>query len=263
MKIEVPKSTSVSDAPAIIATGSGNPYARSANATAAKPTALSRSRPLLAHHARRSSRRRRSPISCSRTSSATDARYRAAASAFSPGPLGSSVHMGGSGACYRAPRALARTTARRRLRDMTIEIDWHAFEQLAARYRAGEIRAAPEQAFEPLQPGDVTRLPDRSTPEGERCRRLGEEAFRGGAVASVVVAGGAGTRFGGGVKGLVPLLGDRSFLDLKLADARRAGARFGTEVPVAIMTSPLTHEEIAAYLRSVGAPDVLLFQQRM
>ncbi len=146
---------------------------------------------------------------------------------------------------------------------MTIDIDWQAFEELAARYRAGEIRAAPEQAFEPLQPGDVTRLPDPSSPEGERCHRLGEEAFRAGAVASVVVAGGAGTRFGGGVKGLVPLLGDRSFLDLKLADARRAGARFGTGVPVAIMTSPLTHEEIAAYLRSVGARDVLLFQQRM
>jgi UTP--glucose-1-phosphate uridylyltransferase len=68
------------------------------------------------------------------------------------------------------------------------------------------------------------------------------------------------------VKGLVPVLGDRTFLDLKLEDARRAGRRAGAEkpVPVAIMTSALTHDAIREHLARAGAPaDVLLFQQRM
>jgi UTP--glucose-1-phosphate uridylyltransferase len=63
------------------------------------------------------------------------------------------------------------------------------------------------------------------------------------------------------VKGLVPVLGKRTFLDLKLEDARRAGAAHGGEIPVAVMTSALTHDGIAAHV--AGARDVLLFRQRM
>ncbi|MGC4000914.1 MAG: UTP--glucose-1-phosphate uridylyltransferase [Anaeromyxobacter sp.] len=80
-------------------------------------------------------------------------------------------------------------------------------------------------------------------------------------MASLVLAGGAGTRFGGAVKALVPVSGDRTFLDYKLADARQAGAAGGRPVPVAIMTSPLTHAGIAAHVQ--GLPDVHLFEQRM
>jgi UTP--glucose-1-phosphate uridylyltransferase len=120
------------------------------------------------------------------------------------------------------------------------------------------------RVFEPLQPGDVTPLPSAGTPEHELARCLGAEALARGEWASVVVAGGAATRFGGSVKGLVPVLGDRTFLDLKLEDARRAGERHGRAVQVAIMTSPLTHDAIGEHLERAGlTADVLLFQQRM
>ena len=83
-------------------------------------------------------------------------------------------------------------------------------------------------------------------------------------MALVVVAGGAATRFGGDVKGLVPVLGKRTFLDLKLEDARRAGERAGRLVPVAVMTSALTHAPLEAHLAPhVISGEVLLFQQRM
>ena len=144
-----------------------------------------------------------------------------------------------------------------------VPVDWSAFEALARRVRAGDIVAAEEQFFQALLPGDVTPWPESGSGLQRGCARLGEIAFRQGAVASVVVAGGAGTRFGGGVKGLVPVLDDRTFLDLKLADARRVGEAYGTEVPIAIMTSPLTHQDIAAHLARAGARGVLLFQQRM
>ncbi|RKH51742.1 UTP--glucose-1-phosphate uridylyltransferase, partial [Corallococcus aberystwythensis] len=71
-------------------------------------------------------------------------------------------------------------------------------------------------------------------------------------------------RFGGAVKGLVPVLGEHTFLDLKLAEARRLGERLGRPVPVAVMTSFLTHEAIAAHLEARGlGRDVFLFRQQM
>jgi UTP--glucose-1-phosphate uridylyltransferase len=141
------------------------------------------------------------------------------------------------------------------------------FPALVARARqeseAGQ-GAAPETAAEPLQPGDVHPLPAPGSGQEQECRSLGEAAFRAGQVASVVVAGGAGTRFGGAVKGLVPVLDDATFLDLKLADAQAASARFGLPVPVAVMTSDLTHEGIQEHLARVKPQvPVLLFKQRM
>lgn len=131
------------------------------------------------------------------------------------------------------------------------------FARLAARYRAGEIGPPETPDFAPLRPGDVQPFP------GAACARAGESALARGEVASVVVAGGASTRFGGGVKGLVPVLGERTFLDLKLEDARAAARRHGRPVPVAVMTSALTHREIEAHLARIGVSDVLLFEQRM
>jgi UTP--glucose-1-phosphate uridylyltransferase len=146
------------------------------------------------------------------------------------------------------------------------DVDANEFRALVEQLRAGtlsEATAPPADAVQPLQPGDVQPLPKAGSPLYQECLQLGEEAFRRGEVASVVVAGGAGTRFGGGVKGLVPVLGERTFLDLKLADAKRVGERYGRAVPVALMTSSLTHEDITRWLEARGERDVLLFKQRM
>ncbi|WP_227026971.1 UTP--glucose-1-phosphate uridylyltransferase [Corallococcus soli] len=144
--------------------------------------------------------------------------------------------------------------------------DAASFRALLARYQRGELTESRSLtgSLEPPRPGDVQPLPHEGTPAYEACRALGEQAFRDGAVAALVVAGGAGTRFGGGVKGLVPVLGEHTFLDLKLAEARRLGERLGRPVPVAVMTSFLTHEAIAAHLEARGTgQDVFLFRQQM
>ncbi|WP_279637858.1 UTP--glucose-1-phosphate uridylyltransferase [Corallococcus aberystwythensis] len=140
------------------------------------------------------------------------------------------------------------------------------FRTLLARYQRGELTDSRplEGVLRPLRAGDLRALPAEGTPEHEGYQALGEEAFRQGQVAALVVAGGAGTRFGGSVKGLVPVMGGRSFLDFKLEEARRWGARLGRQVPVAVMTSFLTHDAIAAHLASRGpANDVFLFRQGM
>jgi UTP--glucose-1-phosphate uridylyltransferase len=142
-----------------------------------------------------------------------------------------------------------------------VPLEGEAFDRLVAQARAAFDAASARVELAPLEPGDLEEWP---APGSQRRRELesrGEGAFAAGEVASVVVAGGAATRFGGAVKALVTAIGGRSFLELKLADARRAAVRFGRAVPVAVMTSDLTHDAIAA--RVAGAVDVLLFRQRM
>lgn len=136
-----------------------------------------------------------------------------------------------------------------------------AFAGLLKALRRGTLAHEPERAWEPLRGGDVEPWPGPGSPRHPEFIALGEEALRRGEVASLVVAGGAGTRFGTAVKGLVPVLGGRTFIELKLEDARRAGAESGRPVPVAIMTSAATHAAIEEAVR--GHLDVLLFRQRM
>jgi UTP--glucose-1-phosphate uridylyltransferase len=156
-----------------------------------------------------------------------------------------------------------------------------AFEALVARLRSGELKEqvdAPRGPVEPPRAGDVLPLPPPGTAEERSARALGESALRRGEVACVVVAGGAATRFGGGVKGLVEVLDGGTFLDFKRLDALAAARAWGRPVPVALMTSALTHGEILQSLQAQGvkvavlgagapppgdAPEVYLFQQRM
>lgn len=148
--------------------------------------------------------------------------------------------------------------------DADASADRRLFEELRRKFRAGELAAAPSpEPFEPLLPGDVLTLPKPGTAEYARAREAGAGAFRAGQVAALIVAGGAGTRFGGAVKALVPVLDGRTFLDLKLADTVKASERAGCALPVALMTSHLTDAGIRAALaaRPPSIP-VHLFQQR-
>ncbi len=145
--------------------------------------------------------------------------------------------------------------------------DRPAFEKLLGQLKRGELTPSADAppSSTPVLPGDVPVLPTAGDAHREEFRQLGEAALRAGELACVVVAGGAGTRFGGAVKGLVPVLGDKTFLDFKLADAFATAERFGRAVPVALMTSLLTHDGIATHLREhrIDPERVLLFRQRM
>ncbi|HZH02495.1 MAG TPA: UTP--glucose-1-phosphate uridylyltransferase [Myxococcaceae bacterium] len=135
-------------------------------------------------------------------------------------------------------------------------------QEIVERLRRGELAAPPPppEAVEDPLPGDVRILPAPGTEEAARYAKLGEEALRAGALASVIVAGGAATRFGGAVKALVPCMDGRNFLDFKLEDARRSGH----PVPVALMVSPLTRPGIETFLKEKALSEqVLVFEQRM
>lgn len=144
--------------------------------------------------------------------------------------------------------------------------DEQAFAQLRSALQRGELtetQPLPPGVMRPPRPGDVTPLPSPGSVEAQRFAALGEEAFAQGAVASLVVAGGAGTRFGGGVKGLVDVIPGRTFLDFKLAQVRELKERYGKAPPLVLMSSFLTHDELVRWLSAKGALDeVLLFQQQ-
>ena len=115
-------------------------------------------------------------------------------------------------------------------------------------------------------PGDVTLLPKPGTPEREALVKKGLTAIRSGFVGAVVLAGGMATRFGGVVKAVVPVLGDKTFLELKHDDIARVARKAGRAIPTFVMSSFSTHERIKQHvdekrLTNNGRPEVDVFPQ--
>src|SRR5688500_14630170 len=89
------------------------------------------------------------------------------------------------------------------------------FRRLQDMLRRGELKETKpidQNSLQPLQPGDIHALPEKGAAGYAETLALGEAALREGRLAGVVVAGGAGTRFGGAVKALVPVLEGKTFL---------------------------------------------------
>ena len=103
---------------------------------------------------------------------------------------------------------------------------------------------------------DLERFSDA---DRSRYAQRGLEAIARGAVAIAVLNGGMATRFGGAVKGTVEAFGGRSFLEIKLAQARALGP-----VPVLVMNSFATHAATLAFLEAHGlTKDVRPFLQNV
>ena len=113
----------------------------------------------------------------------------------------------------------------------------------------GQVEAAGEEHVETLE--------SVSARERAELERAGRDAIASGRVAVAVLNGGMATRFGGDVKGIVEAVGGRTFLEIKLAQARRLGP-----VPFLIMNSFATHSRSLEFLAQRGlARDVDVFLQ--
>ena len=129
---------------------------------------------------------------------------------------------------------------------------------------------------EPLRPEEVeppgwVPLPADATardPSNE-ARARGEQALRSGKVASLLVAGGLGTRLGWpGPKGTFPIgpVTDRSLFQIFAETHVALGRRYGTPIPWAIQTSGANHDETVEFFErnawfGVSPTDVAFFQQ--
>ena len=135
-------------------------------------------------------------------------------------------------------------------------IDWSAFSKTAA---------DPDVAA--LQPPDVISFEDREQLQVELNAR-GEELFKQGAVANLMVAGGQGSRLGyDGPKGCFYLetLG-KTIFELHSERQKAAIERFGTEIPLLIMTGSHNHKATEDFFKEqdffgLSAANVHFFQQ--
>lgn len=162
----------------------------------------------------------------------------------------------------------------------TYRFDEAAHKKLMAAVKDGTL--TPDASIyrgkiEPPKPGDVLRLPPPGSPHEAKLRARGEEALRKGELAVVVLAGGMATRFQGApgiklepgeqvVKGTVDVIDGKSFIALKLADARRAAESYGATVPFCVMGSFGTlkgRNGLERHLQDTGllGDDVKLFSQ--
>jgi UTP--glucose-1-phosphate uridylyltransferase len=144
-----------------------------------------------------------------------------------------------------------------------------SFDEAALRRDAAAIAAGTLGPKSAVIEDEITPVEDVVTidPETMRMEReVGETALQCGRVAVVVLNGGMATRFGGVVKGAVPVFEDRSFLALKAEDSIRAGAAFGRGVPFILMNSFATEAATMQHLAErdflgLAAEDLLSFSQ--
>lgn len=125
--------------------------------------------------------------------------------------------------------------------------DASAFDGLQKELAQGAFgleRNRVEGAITPLQPADLTGLAPAGSDEGKRIAELGHRAIAKGEVAVAILNGGMATRFGGVVKGVVPVIDGHTFLALKFRDVMRQPGR----VPVFLLNSFATNKDTAAHL---------------
>lgn len=128
-------------------------------------------------------------------------------------------------------------------------------------YRSLAARAEPPPAFR-LDDDDATISRDAA-------RELGVRALSAGKVGAILVAGGQGSRLGfehpKGMFSIGPVSG-HSLFQILFEKLAATCSRYGTPIPLYVMTSDATHDETVAYLeenRFFGLPrsDVRFFQQ--
>ncbi len=97
---------------------------------------------------------------------------------------------------------------------------------------------------EAAKPGDLIKWPAEGSAEAREAERLGRDAISKGEVAVAILNGGMATRFGGVVKGIVKVVDEHTFLDLKLRDVRSLDG----PVTVFLMNSFSTDDDTRAHL---------------
>ena len=141
-----------------------------------------------------------------------------------------------------------------------LEIDRARIEAHARAIATGKLSKASNRVaggVKPAGPDEVEALASLDPGERAELEAEGRHAIAAGRVAVAVLNGGMATRFGGDVKGIVEAVGGKTFLEIKLAQARRLGP-----VPFLIMNSFATHARSLEFLARRGlAREVETFLQ--
>ncbi|GAB4226723.1 MAG: UTP--glucose-1-phosphate uridylyltransferase [Chlamydiales bacterium] len=135
------------------------------------------------------------------------------------------------------------TSQRSLLENEILRIDWNEFNKQKELLKNGEhhLTGVHPVKHPPRQPNSEIMA-------------YGNRMLKAGKVGSLMVAGGQGTRLGfNGPKGKYPLLYDGTTLfELFARKIQQATEKWGYLFPLAIMTSPLNHEETVEFFNKHG-----------
>ena len=155
-------------------------------------------------------------------------------------------------------------------RQLATQIESVDLAQVNELFRQGVAQEDWEHLGRIAQPPSAVRLgeADHGIAQ-ERAYREGCQALAAGQVGVLLVAGGQGTRLGFfRPKGIYPIgpISNASLLQLHIEKIVATRNRHGVSVPLYLMTSPATHEEIVAFLHEhnrfgLAAEDLWIFQQ--
>lgn len=154
-------------------------------------------------------------------------------------------------------------------RSLAAQIEGIDFGALAELFRAGSALSAETDSASRAAPPPAIRLQARSARSVREAIETGSAALRDGKVAALLVAGGQGTRLGfPHPKGMFPIgpVSQASLFQVLLEQVLSTAGRYGTRIPLYVMTSPATHAETRAFFDAhhrFGLPteDVQLFCQ--
>ncbi|MGY8770352.1 MAG: UTP--glucose-1-phosphate uridylyltransferase [Pirellulales bacterium] len=135
---------------------------------------------------------------------------------------------------------------------------------------ASKTAAGSAENLEQLEPPPAIRLNDAEPMiSAADAYQAGEELLAAGKTASILVAGGQGTRLGfDHPKGMFPIgpVSEMTLFQIHFEKLIARSKRYGVRIPLYLMTSPATHEETIAYLESqnyfgIAAEDRQVFCQ--
>jgi UTP--glucose-1-phosphate uridylyltransferase len=129
--------------------------------------------------------------------------------------------------------------------DEALQARWQADVRTGRLAKDKNLVQAPMTA---PHPGTIDTLPSPGSPRARELEQLGNAAIARGELGVLVLNGGMATRFGGVVKGVVPVLSPtRSFLALVVEDLHRAGQQAGGTIPLFLMNSFATDRATKAH----------------
>ena len=123
------------------------------------------------------------------------------------------------------------------------QFDKVTFLQLQSSLSKGQFSTEQNTIDADLQPPSPADLVPWS--QEKSLSQIGKDAINKGEVGIAVLNGGMATRFGGVVKGIVKVAGERSFLDLKFSDL----TKWIAPTPVFVMNSFATEEATNTHLQ--------------
>lgn len=150
------------------------------------------------------------------------------------------------------------------------ELDFRAVFELHKQFSLQDCAVVPEQNIKTASIIPIPRTEEEKEQE-KKAKDAGEALLREGKVAVLIVAGGQGSRLGfDGPKGIYPIspMKNKPLFQLFAEQVKAQSARYGTGVPLLIMTSQENHDDTIRFFETngyfdLGEDTIYFFKQDM